>query len=57
MRVRVLAIALSVLLLALGAWIFPRLGSEFTPRLMEGGIIANLTMHRPFLSGKPCATA
>ena len=43
-RFRVLAIALSVLLLALGAWIFPRLGSEFTPRLMEGDIIANLTM-------------
>ncbi|QYY35006.1 CusA/CzcA family heavy metal efflux RND transporter [Ruficoccus sp. ZRK36] len=43
-RVRVLAVMLSVLLLALGAWIFPRLGSEFTPRLMEGDIIANLTM-------------
>ncbi|MGE9294583.1 MAG: efflux RND transporter permease subunit, partial [Puniceicoccales bacterium] len=43
-RVRVLAVILSVLLLALGAWIFPRLGSEFTPRLMEGDIIANLTM-------------
>ncbi|MDP0496070.1 MAG: CusA/CzcA family heavy metal efflux RND transporter [Verrucomicrobiota bacterium JB024] len=43
-RFRILAVALSVLLLALGAWIFPRLGSEFTPRLMEGDIIANLTM-------------
>jgi cobalt-zinc-cadmium resistance protein CzcA len=43
-RVRVLAVVLSVALLALGAWVFPKLGSEFTPRLMEGDIIANLTM-------------
>ncbi|HBR94247.1 MAG TPA: CusA/CzcA family heavy metal efflux RND transporter [Opitutae bacterium] len=43
-RVRILAVVLSVVLLALGAWVFPKLGSEFTPRLMEGDIIANLTM-------------
>jgi cobalt-zinc-cadmium resistance protein CzcA len=43
-RLRILAVALSVLLIGLGVWIFPRLGSEFTPRLMEGDIIANLTM-------------
>jgi cobalt-zinc-cadmium resistance protein CzcA len=43
-RVRILAIVLAVALMALGAWVFPKLGSEFTPRLMEGDIIANLTM-------------
>jgi len=43
-RFRILALVLSVALLALGAWVFPKLGSEFTPRLMEGDIIANLTM-------------
>jgi cobalt-zinc-cadmium resistance protein CzcA len=43
-RVRLLAVALFVALLALGVVIFPKLGSEFTPRLMEGDIIANLTM-------------
>lgn len=43
-RARALAVILSVVLLALGVFIFPKLGSEFTPRLMEGDIIANLTM-------------
>lgn len=43
-RIRALAVILSVALLALGVIIFPKLGSEFTPRLMEGDIIANLTM-------------
>jgi len=43
-RFRALAAALSIALLALGVVIFPKLGSEFTPRLMEGDIIANLTM-------------
>ena len=43
-RFRALAVVLSLVLLALGAWVFPKLGSEFTPRLMEGDIIANLTM-------------
>jgi cobalt-zinc-cadmium resistance protein CzcA len=41
---RFAAVALAVALLVIGALIFPRLGSEFTPRLMEGDIIANLTM-------------
>lgn len=43
-RVRVLAVIVAVGLLALGAWAFPKLGSEFTPRLMEGDVIANLSM-------------
>ncbi len=43
-RCRALAVGLSLALLVLGAWIFPKLGSEFTPRLMEGDIIANLSM-------------
>jgi len=38
------AIALAVLLLAAGALIYPRLGSEFTPTLQEGTIILRLTM-------------
>lgn len=38
------AIVLALLLLAAGIVIFPRLGSEFTPRLEEGDIIANLSM-------------
>tara|TARA_R100000027_G_scaffold9275_4_gene6691 strand:+ start:22815 stop:25928 length:3114 start_codon:yes stop_codon:yes gene_type:complete len=41
---RWVAVVLAVLLLLAGAAVFPRLGSEFTPRLMEGDIIANLTM-------------
>ncbi len=32
------------LLLALGAFIFPRIGSEFTPKLREGTIVVRLTM-------------
>ena len=32
------------MLLALGALVFPRLGSEFTPKLKEGTIVARLTM-------------
>ncbi|WP_221033155.1 efflux RND transporter permease subunit [Actomonas aquatica] len=43
-RARFAAVLLALGLLALGAIVFPRLGSEFTPRLMEGDIIANLTM-------------
>ena len=38
------AIALAVGLLAGGAAVLPRLGAEFTPRLEEGDIIANLTL-------------
>ncbi|PXA03006.1 CusA/CzcA family heavy metal efflux RND transporter [Coraliomargarita sinensis] len=43
-RFRFLAIVLAVAMLAVGAWVFPKLGSEFTPRLMEGDVIANLSM-------------
>ncbi len=43
-RFRILALGLAIMLLGIGLLVFPRLGSEFTPRLMEGDIIANLTM-------------
>ncbi len=43
-RFRLLALLLAALLLALGVWVYPKLGSEFTPRLNEGSIIANLSM-------------
>ena len=43
-RFRALAVVLAVLLLGVGIAIFPRLGAEFTPRLLEGDIVANLTM-------------
>lgn len=43
-RFRILALALAVGMLAVGAIVFPKLGSEFTPRLMEGDVIANLSM-------------
>jgi len=38
------AVVLAVALLAAGAAIFPRLGSEFTPRLNEGDLIVKLTL-------------
>ena len=38
------AIGLALFLLLIGALIYPRLGSEFTPRLMEGSIVVRLTM-------------
>ncbi len=38
------AIALGTILLVIGAVIFPRLGSEFTPKLKEGTVIVRLTM-------------
>ena len=38
------AVALAVGLLAAGGVIYPRLGSEFTPRLNEGDIMINATM-------------
>ncbi len=38
------AVALSAVLLAVGAAVFPLLGSEFTPRLYEGTIVLRLTM-------------
>jgi cobalt-zinc-cadmium resistance protein CzcA len=41
---RWVAVLLAVVLLAAGAFVFPRLGSEFTPRLNEGTIVVRLTM-------------
>ncbi len=43
-RHRPAAILVAVVLLALGAVILPRLGSEFTPKLREGTIVVRLTM-------------
>jgi cobalt-zinc-cadmium resistance protein CzcA len=41
---RPLAVVLAVAMLAAGAAVFPRLGSEFTPKLREGTIVVRLTM-------------
>jgi cobalt-zinc-cadmium resistance protein CzcA len=41
---RPLAIALSVILVLIGALIYPRLGTEFTPTLQEGTLVLRLTM-------------
>ena len=43
-RHRARALALAGVLLAVGAFLFPRLGSEFTPELQEGTIVLRLTM-------------
>ena len=43
-RRRALAVALAVALMAVGVLVFPRLGSEFTPKLREGTIVVRLTM-------------
>ena len=43
-RARGLAIALAVGILAVGLVIFPRLGSEFVPRLNEGDLLVRVTM-------------
>lgn len=43
-RTRWVAVLAGIALLVLGAVIFPRLGSEFTPELKEGTIIVRLTM-------------
>lgn len=43
-RKRWTAVVLAVAMLLAGAAIFPRLGSEFTPRLNEGDVIVNMTM-------------
>ena len=43
-RQRWAAVVLALLMLAAGVVIFPRLGSEFTPRLNEGDLIVKLTM-------------
>jgi cobalt-zinc-cadmium resistance protein CzcA len=41
---RWLALVGALALLGLGAWVFPRLGSEFTPELNEGTIVVKLKM-------------
>ncbi len=41
---RLAAISLAVTLLVIGAFIFPQLGSEFTPTLQEGTLILRMTM-------------
>lgn len=41
---RIAAIIVSIILLLLGAWIYPKLGSEFTPTLQEGTLIVRLSM-------------
>ncbi len=41
---RIAAIALAVVLLLIGALIYPRLGSEFTPTLQEGTLVLRMTM-------------
>ena len=43
-RFRFLAVALAGGLLALGLFIFPKLGSEFVPRLNEGDLLVRVTM-------------
>ena len=43
-RFRAAAVLLALILLAVGVWIFPQLGSEFTPKLREGTLVARLTM-------------
>ncbi|MFQ5501645.1 MAG: efflux RND transporter permease subunit [Phycisphaerae bacterium] len=43
-RRRWAAVALSALMLGVGLLVFPRLGSEFTPKLKEGTIVLRLTM-------------
>ncbi len=41
---RAAAVILAVVLVGIGAFLFPRLGSEFTPKLREGTIVVRLTM-------------
>ncbi|HMB71289.1 MAG TPA: efflux RND transporter permease subunit, partial [bacterium] len=43
-RRRAVAVAIAVGMLGVGAMVFPRLGSEFTPKLREGTIVVRLTM-------------
>ena len=43
-RTRMLAVVLAVAILAIGLAIFPRLGSEFVPRLNEGDLLVRVTM-------------
>ena len=41
---RWIAVLAALLLLGLGGWIFPKLGTEFTPKLNEGTIVVKLKM-------------
>lgn len=41
---RKLAVVLALVLIGIGAIVFPQLGSEFTPTLQEGTIVVRLTM-------------
>jgi len=41
---RFAAIVVSILLLIAGAWVYPKLGSDFTPTLQEGTLIVRLSM-------------
>ncbi len=43
-RRRWIAVVLAVIMVLVGAAVFPRLGSEFTPKLNEGTIVIRLTM-------------
>lgn len=38
------ALLAAALIMALGAWVFPKLGTEFTPKLNEGSIVVKLKM-------------
>ena len=42
-RQRWLGLVIAASLISIGAWVFPRLGSEFTPRLQEGTILVEVT--------------
>lgn len=54
---RFIAVGLSVLMLVVGAAVYPRLGSEFTPTLQEGTIVLRLTMAPSIALTKSIETA
>ncbi len=43
-KVRMAAVVLAILILCVGVFIFPQLGSEFTPTLQEGTLVLRLSM-------------
>jgi cobalt-zinc-cadmium resistance protein CzcA len=43
-KVRIMAVGLALVLIIIGAVIFPQLGSEFTPTLQEGTLVLRLSM-------------
>jgi heavy metal efflux system protein len=43
LRFKIVPIALAAVMLVIGILVYPRLGSEFTPRLQEGTILVELT--------------